>query len=279
MENRESKKLPISAVMVIRNEEGVLERALKSFCDVVDETIIVHDGKCLDRSLEIAKKYTDKIIEAEQIGQAEKHRVKTYGMAKNDWVLQIDADEYLSPELKSKLKDLISGDAGIYEISWSTFFNGKHHFWHRKRALFKKSQIYFIGISHEAVNPVRKDVVVKKTGCALLHEPAYDNANFVVFRKKWKKWAAIQAEQLLEDFSSIPRWNCPLKDWEPHRCARIKHPILAGMIATPVFHAFHCLKDFLRHRNSYILKAGFFAFLYHIQLYYYLNKYKKNAKG
>lgn len=279
MANKKFRKLPISAVMVIRNEEVILERALRSFCDVVDETIIVHDGKCSDRSLEIARKYTEKVIEEKWIGQAERHRVKTYAMAKNDWVIQIDADEYLSPELKEELGNLISSPVGIYEVSWSTFFNGKHHFWHRKRALFRKSQTYFVGISHESVNPISKNIIVGKTDHALLHKPAYNNSTLEIFRSKWKKWAAIQARQLLENFSSIPKWNCPLDDWEQHRRIRLQHPILLGMIATPTFHAFHCLKNFLKHKNPYILKAGFFAFLYHIHLYYYLNKYKKDAKG
>jgi len=271
-------KLPISAVMVIYNEEKVLERAIKSFCGLVDEIIIVHDGKCADKSLEIARKYTDKIFEREHAGVSERHRPFAYQLARNDWVLHLDADEYLSPELKSKLEDLISGDAGIYEISWSTFHNQKHHFWFYKRALFKKSQAYFIGVAHEAAEPLSKMVKIQKTKCALLHEPLHDSLSFSVFRNKWKKLGRIQARQMLEDFSTIPKWNCPLKNWEPHRRVRIKHPILAGMVAMPAFHAFHCLKNFLKHRNPYILKAGFFAFLYHIHLYYFLNKYRKDAK-
>ena len=78
--------------------------------------------------------------------------------------------------------------------------------------------------------------------------------------------------------SAIPKWNCPLDDWEQHRRIRIQHPILLGMIATPSFHAFHCAKNFLKKWDLYILKMGVFAVLYHIHLYYYLNKYKKNGK-
>jgi glycosyltransferase involved in cell wall biosynthesis len=278
MSENEKIRLPVSAVMVIYNEEKVLERALKSFHDIVDEIIIVHDGKCSDKSLEIAKRYTDKIFELEHVGISERHRPFAYNVAKNDWILHLDADEYLSPELKSEIGNLISDDVGIYEVSWSTFQSQKHHFWFYKRALFKKSKVYFVGVAHEAAEPLNKKVKIKKTECALMHEPLYDNLSYSVFQKKWKNLSKIQARQLLEDFSVVPKWNCPLDNWERHRRIRKKHPILFGMIATPVFHTFHCAKNFLKDRNVHILKMGIFAFLYHIHLYYYLNKYKKDEK-
>lgn len=278
MHGSAEKKLPISAVMVIYNEEKVLERALKSFCDLVDEIIIVHDGKCVDKSLEIAGKYTDKIFELEHIGVSEKHRPFAYKMAKNDWVLHLDGDEYLSPKLRLELENLISGNADIYEVSWSTCHKEKHYFWFYKRALFRKSRVYFIGAAHEAVKPLSKEVKIKKTDHPLLHKPPQNNLSYSVFQNKWKKISRIQANQFLEDFSQIPKWNCPLNDWEKHRRLRIHHPILLGMLATPVFHAFHCVKNFLKWRNPYILRMGIFATFYHIYFYYYINKLKKNGR-
>jgi glycosyltransferase involved in cell wall biosynthesis len=278
MENKEFEKLPVSVVMVIHNEEAVIERALRSCADIADEIIVIHDGKCSDKSLEIARRYTDNILEAERIGQAEKHRVKTYEMARNDWILQLDADEYLSSSLKSELKNLLAGDVDIYEVSWSTFHNQKHYFWHYKRALFRKSKVYFIGISHESVKLIDARVSIKRIPQPLLHEPLYNNVSLAAFHSKWKNWARIQARQLTEDFSAIPKWNCPLTDWERHRRVRIQHPILLGMIATTAYHACHSAKNLLKYRNSYFLKLGIFASLYHIHLYYYLNKYRRNEK-
>jgi len=277
MNESNKNKLPVSAVMVIYNEEKVLERALKSFCALADEIIVVHDGKCADKSLEIARKYTDKVFELEHTRASERHRPFAYRLAKNDWILHLDADEYLSLELRTELGNLISGDAGIYETSWSTFRKQKHYFWFGKRVLFRKSKVYFIGVVHEAVKPLDRNVKVRKTDCAILHEPLRDNLSMSVFRSKWKKLAKIQARQMLEDFSAIPKWNCPLEDWERHRRARIQHPILLGMIATTVYHAGRSVKNLLKYRHPYFLKLGFFASLYHIHLYYYLNKYKKNG--
>lgn len=44
----------ISACLVVRNEEAVIERCLESLAGVVDEIVLVHDGECEDRTLEIA---------------------------------------------------------------------------------------------------------------------------------------------------------------------------------------------------------------------------------
>jgi glycosyltransferase involved in cell wall biosynthesis len=273
------KKLPISAVMVIYHEEKILERSLKSFCDIVNEIIIVHDGKCADRSLEIAGKYTDKIFELGHVGASERHRPFTYQKAKNDWILQLDADEYLSEDLRNNLERLIADEVDAYDVLSSICRKGRQHFIFYKRMLFRKSRMYFIGVTHEAAKPVSKNARIKKTEHKLMHEPSYDNLSFSVFRNKWKKLSKIQAKQLLEDFSAIPKWNCSLTDWERHRRIREKHPVLLGMVATPVYHAHQCVKNFLRHRDPYFLKQLFFSSLYHIHLYYYLNKYKKNGKA
>jgi cellulose synthase/poly-beta-1,6-N-acetylglucosamine synthase-like glycosyltransferase len=100
MTEKKAEKLPVSAVMVIYNEEKVLERALRSFCDLVDETIIVHDGKCSDKSLEIARKYTNRIFEREHIGASERHRPFTYSPLKTKY----DFSGILSPWSKQTLQ-------------------------------------------------------------------------------------------------------------------------------------------------------------------------------
>lgn len=272
------KKLPISVLMVIHNEEALIERAILSCSDLADEIIIVHDGKCMDKSLDIAKKYTNKIFELPYVGEAERHRPFSYAQAKNDWILQLDADENLSGELHDNLEKLISCTTDIFDVSWSTFHKDKHYFWFYKRVLFRKSKVYFIGVSHESAKPAGKETLVERIEFSLFHEPLYDNSTFATFRKKWKKWAQIHAGQLLEDFASIPKWNCDLDDWEPHRRLRIDHPIALGMVATNVYNSIFTLKSLLKHKHWLILKLGLLGSMYHFYLYYYLAKMKRNEK-
>jgi len=50
----------ITAIIIIYNEEIKIEDCLKTIHDF-DQIIVIHDGECSDRSLEIASKYTDDI--------------------------------------------------------------------------------------------------------------------------------------------------------------------------------------------------------------------------
>ncbi|HRO64788.1 MAG TPA: glycosyltransferase, partial [Candidatus Dojkabacteria bacterium] len=99
--------MKISAFLVIYNEEKHIERSLGSLKDVVDEIVVVHDGECTDRSLEIAKDFGAKIFVQEHRGMREFHQVFAINQCKYDWILQIDADEFLSPEMKKNLRNLI----------------------------------------------------------------------------------------------------------------------------------------------------------------------------
>jgi hypothetical protein len=47
----------VSACLVLRNEEAVVERCLRSLEGVVEEIVLVHDGECEDRTLEIAERH------------------------------------------------------------------------------------------------------------------------------------------------------------------------------------------------------------------------------
>ena len=54
--------MTISCVMIVKNEEKILARCLDSICDLMDEIVIVDTGS-MDKTKEIARKYTDKIYD------------------------------------------------------------------------------------------------------------------------------------------------------------------------------------------------------------------------
>ena len=93
----------ISACLVVFNEEKLIERCLESLKGAVDEIIIIHDGDCQDNTLKIAATYGAKIYEKPHIGFAEEYRPFAYEQTKNNWILQIDADEFLSDGLKKPI--------------------------------------------------------------------------------------------------------------------------------------------------------------------------------
>ncbi len=91
----------ISAYVVARNEERLIARCLSSFADLVDEIIFVHDGECEDRTLEIAEEYGCRIYVRPLRGHADASKVFALSQARYDWILGVDADEFLSSGLRA----------------------------------------------------------------------------------------------------------------------------------------------------------------------------------
>jgi len=269
-------KLPISLVMVVYNEEKLIERALKSAYDLVDEIIIVHDGHCSDKTLEIAKKYTSNIFIKDHTGESESHRVFTYEKAKNDWILQLDGDEFLSIELRKNISSLINVTNRIYLFSWPVWHKNKAYYWDYKAALFRKSEIYFIGSPHEYPKPINKSVNYFHTDFRLMHEPLYDNLTWNCFKTKWNHWAIQHAKFFNKDFKKIPKWNYLNNDWELKTRLRLNHPIILGIVCGFFFSILFHIKFFIGKKNIYYLKQGLYSGLYQVLIWYYYIIYKNS---
>lgn len=84
----------ISLCMIVRDEEKVLGRCLDSVQGLADEIIIVDTGS-VDRTKEIAKQYTHHVYEFEWINDFASARNESLRHASGDWILVMDADEYV----------------------------------------------------------------------------------------------------------------------------------------------------------------------------------------
>jgi len=96
----------ISAVISAFNEEKNLEKCLKSL-SFADEIIVV-DNQSSDRTLDIAKKYTNKVF-TQKNNPKEIDIQKNFGFEKatNEWILSIDADEEISKELADEIGKIL----------------------------------------------------------------------------------------------------------------------------------------------------------------------------
>lgn len=101
-------KTQISAVLNVRNEAENLDACLKclAFCDEV----IVVDMESSDETVDIAKKYTDKIYNHKAMGYVEPARNFAISKATKKWVLIVDADERISKSLATKLISIVQED-------------------------------------------------------------------------------------------------------------------------------------------------------------------------
>lgn len=108
--------MKLSVTLATYNEEANIRRCLESVSDIADEIIVV-DGYSTDQTREIAKKFGAKVVKTENPPIFHINKQKANDLAKNDWILQLDADEALTDKLKKEIKLLLAGDFFGYD-SW-----------------------------------------------------------------------------------------------------------------------------------------------------------------
>lgn len=96
----------LSVALATFNEEENLPLCLDSVKGLADEIVIV-DGLSTDKTVEIAKKYEAKVKTTDNPPIFHINKQKAIGMATKDWVLQLDADERVTPELQKEIKSTI----------------------------------------------------------------------------------------------------------------------------------------------------------------------------
>lgn len=100
------KRSKLSVVLATRNEQENLARCLDSIKDLADE-IVIADESSTDHTVEIAHKYKAKIIKVTHQNNFHINKNVAIDAAKGDWVLQLDADEAVSPELAQEIKNIL----------------------------------------------------------------------------------------------------------------------------------------------------------------------------
>lgn len=120
----EVKNVPMLSVVVITlNEQERIRDCLESV-KWADEIIVV-DSCSQDRTVEIAKEYTYKVYQHEFLGDGPMRNF-SIGQACGEWILTIDADERISPELRTEIQELLkSPKHDGYYIPFKVFFLGK----------------------------------------------------------------------------------------------------------------------------------------------------------
>ncbi|GEM_PF-137209 len=102
----------LSVVINTLNEEANIEDCLKSVLQISDEIVLV-DMYSDDRTVEIARRYTDRIFFHERTGVVEPAREAAIQQAKGNWILILDADERVSPELAAGIGKVIANPRGV----------------------------------------------------------------------------------------------------------------------------------------------------------------------
>lgn len=181
--------ITISLCMIVKNEEKVLERCLECVSDIVDEIIIVDTGS-VDKTKDIASKFTDKIYDFVWINDFSAARNYAFSKAEMQYIMWLDADDIIYEkdrnELK-KLKETLPDTVDVVMMRYNTAFdeNGNPVFLYYRERIFKNnSGFLWVGEVHEAIVPKG---IIFFSEIAITHkktEKSYPDRNLKIFEQK-----------------------------------------------------------------------------------------------
>lgn len=193
-----STERPLLSVLIITlNEERLLEHVLESV-RWADEIIVVDSGST-DRTEEIARRYTDRFHYHGYAGEGEQ-RLHSLALSSGEWVLYIDGDEVVTPELARSIQAAIAspGDAAGFRMQLHTRFLGQ---WFGKRGWRKEWKTRLFRRDSGTFSPVKVhsgsivEGKVRTLRGPLLHFPYRDLEHFVAKMNQYSsRMAAIQRE-------------------------------------------------------------------------------------
>jgi len=216
--------MKISACLITLNEERNLPRCLASVAPLVDEIVVIDSGST-DATVAIAQKFGACVIRQDWLGYVGQ---KNFALAQaaHPWVLSIDADEEISPELAeaiTRLKPAASNDTAVlgtapsgYAFSRIVFYRNKwvrHGDWYPDRLvrLFRRNKARFTG------GRVHEKLELDGDSPTLpghLHHFTYENATDRAAR--CAKYAELWAQSAHEEHRRAGPLSAPL-----HAAARL----------------------------------------------------------
>jgi len=189
-------RAPLSAVLITKNAAAKLEACLASlgFCD---EVVVVDSGST-DGTPEIARRLNARVIDKEWLGFG---RQKQFAVesARNDWVLCLDADESVSPQLAASIVDSLSNpDAPVFRMARCNRFMGR---WLRHGEGYPdwSPRLFDRRSARWSDDPVHEKVLYAVTPGTLqgdlLHESAEDLREYL---DKQNRYTSLAAQHLFD---------------------------------------------------------------------------------
>ena len=216
----------LSAILITRNEEANLEDCLASL-DGLATQIVVVDTQSTDRTLVIAQRYGALISSPPDWPGFGPQKNRALDLASEDWVLSLDADERLTPELRAEIMGVLDKPQtdcyAIPRLSWYCGRFMRHSGWTPDYVdrLFKRGSARFsTDLVHERLIPKGPVLRLKNQ---MLH---YSFMNLAQVQEKMERYSTASAQQAF---------------------AR-------GKTASPLKAILHGAWSFFR---TYILRAGF----------------------
>ncbi|MFB6145529.1 MAG: glycosyltransferase family 2 protein [Candidatus Nanohaloarchaea archaeon] len=200
----------ISATLITLNEEENIRECLESikWCD----EIIVVDSYSDDRTVEIAREYTDKIYQKEPKGYSEPYREFSIKKAEGDWILRVDPDEIVPKGLAERIQEEVQDESlDVLRVPRKNYAFGKpikYGFsWRRypdyQNLVFRPEAVEFSDEIHRYMD-IREEAQVRKlpkNSDLDLHHFQYEGVSDYIGRMN--RYTDIEADYKNFDYTSI----------------------------------------------------------------------------
>ena len=198
----ENKRASITVVINTYNAERIFDKCLESVKQA--DEIVVCDMHSTDRTIEIAQKYGCKIVYHDKCPIVEPARNFAISQASSDWVLVLDADELVTPQLWEYLRNFANNppkDTTALEIPRETYCLGqklRSMYQFRLRRFWKKGACEYSDFVH--VPPVmlegKSDYIHKRiNGLAIQH---YHIESIQSYLEKTNRYTDMELERFKE---------------------------------------------------------------------------------
>lgn len=185
-----------SIVIICRNEASVIAKTLQSLQGLTDD-IVVYDNGSTDGTQEVVKQFNVQLHEGNWEGFG-KTKNRANNLAKNDWILSLDADEGIDEELKQSLQQWRpENNLTVYTIRFKNFLGNQYLKYGEWRAVphirvFNKKVTYWDDAAvHEKV-VLPPGAIIKKLKGYVLHKSMKDLPDYA---SKMVKYAMLNAEK------------------------------------------------------------------------------------
>jgi len=190
--------MKISSIIIAKNEEKNIGRCIQSQLESIDEIIVLVDDSTEDSTVDIVKSFPG--VKYEVVRWKGFSETKKYGvsLALNDWILWIDSDEALTPELSKEIIGFKKSEPEFnsYSFPRKAYFLGrwiKHSGWYPGRVtrLFNRNKINF------SSNDVHEHLLVdEKTGKFKYDLEHYTDPDIRHYFEKFNNYTSLSADEL-----------------------------------------------------------------------------------
>ncbi len=192
----------LSALVIAHNEESRLAECLRAltFCD---ETVVVLD-RCTDGSRDIALQFTDRTIEGAWPIEGDR-RYAGVEACRGEWILEIDADERVSPELAAEVRATVEETRFDYHLVRFHNYIGKRlvrYGWGAQFGVMSRACLYRKGVKDggaQRVHPHLTGTPGARRGPALRNPMAhYVDRNISDMIQRLDRYTSARALDLLD---------------------------------------------------------------------------------